>query len=249
MATNKQEAVSTAAVAVGNTTENISNQGSNALGSIKQWFTNNSKKVILYGGIIIAALAAYIAYKKFYKEPAELKAQDVLAVAHYYYAKDSFALALNGDTKNPGFAKITKSHSGTAAGNLANFYAGVCTMKVSSDSVVDKAAFEGAIKYFKNFEPKGATQFAAYKFLNLGDCYSSIGNNDEAIKNYEECGSIGDAAVSSKGFLKAALLSENTGNSKKAGEFYKELYTRFPASSDAAAALKGAAKNGVLLDK
>jgi predicted negative regulator of RcsB-dependent stress response len=225
------------------------NDGTNKLKGIKNWFTTNSKKIVLYGGIIVAALLAYIAYKKFYKEPLENKANENLAVAQYYFANDSLNLALNGDGKNIGFAGIIKKNSGTNAANLSNFYAAICQMKLAKDSTTSKSNFEAAIKYLKSFEPSGATQFAGSKYQLLGDCYSSIGNNADAIKNYEECGAIGDAVISSQGFYKAALLSEVIGDSKKAGEFYKELYTRFPASNKAADAVKGAARNGILLDK
>ena len=222
-------------------------QSSNVVTKVLNWFKTNSKKVILYGGLIIAALVAYIAYKKLYVEPKENKAIEDGAVAYYYFANDSLKLALNGDGKNKGFASLAKN-GGTKAANMANYFAAVCEVKLADST--GKTNFETAIKYLKNFDPMGATQFACNKALLLGDCYATLGKNAEAITSYEECGGINDGTISPRGFFRAALLSEKNGDTKKAGAFYKEIYMRYPASDEAKNyAFKGAAKNGVILEK
>jgi hypothetical protein len=46
-----------------------------------------------------------------------------------YFESDSLNLALNGDGNNLGFLQIVEDYSGTKAGNLANYYAGVIYLK------------------------------------------------------------------------------------------------------------------------
>lgn len=58
---------------------------------------------------------------------------------------DSVNLALNGDGMNWGFLRVIDKYGGTKAGNLANFYAGDCYIKLNEN--------EKAIKYLKNSVP------------------------------------------------------------------------------------------------
>ena len=67
---------------------------------------------------------------------------------------DSLNWALNGDGNNVGFLKIIDKYSGTPAGNLAHYYAGVCYLK--------KGDFSNAEKQLRAFDGKGSmvTNFA-----------------------------------------------------------------------------------------
>ena len=60
---------------------------------------------------------------------------------------DSLNMALNGDGKNAGFIKIGKKYGGTAAGNIAHYYEGICYLKMGD--------YKNAIKALKDFDGKG----------------------------------------------------------------------------------------------
>jgi predicted negative regulator of RcsB-dependent stress response len=222
----------------------------------KGWLANNSKKIMIYGGILIAIAGGYLAYKNFYVAPKENEANEALAIAQDYFKQDSLKLALEGDGKNAGFAKIITKHSGTNAANLANYYAGVCEMKLASDdSTKDdnakKISFEKAIKYLKNFSAKGASQLSSLKYQYIGDAYADMKNNAEAIKNYTEGANIGELTFAPKMLYRAALLTEVGGNAKKAGELYKELCDKYPNPGNGVYrdAVQAAAKLGIDIEK
>ena len=62
----------------------------------------------------------------FYLEPLEQEAHADMYMAEIYFEKDSFNLALNGDGQYLGFLDIVDEYSLASAGNLANYYAGLC---------------------------------------------------------------------------------------------------------------------------
>ena len=95
-----------------------------------------SLAVILLGG-------GWYAYKNFVQGPKETKASDAIFKAEEYYRMDSINLALNGDGQYWGFLKVIDKYGGTKAGNLANFYAGSCYIKLNDN--------EKAIKFLKKF--------------------------------------------------------------------------------------------------
>jgi TolA-binding protein len=63
--------------------------------------------------------------------------------AVFYFEADSLNKALNGDGNNLGFLSIIDDYGITDAGNLANYYAGVCYLK--------QGKFELARLYLEDF--------------------------------------------------------------------------------------------------
>lgn len=90
--------------------------------------------LIKYKNVLLGAVAAlvivvcgYLGYKHFISEPKEAKASEALFRGEQYFGAESYELALNGDSLGyAGFLKIADEFSGTAAGNLANAYSGIC---------------------------------------------------------------------------------------------------------------------------
>ncbi|MCH5686736.1 soluble NSF attachment family protein [Niabella sp. W65] len=111
------------------------------------------------------------------KGPKEAEAGDKLFKAEQYYEADSINLALNGDGVNPGFIKIADNYSGTVKGNLANFYAGSCYIKLNQN--------EKAIQYLKEFNTD-SKQIQQRAYLLLGDAYGDLGKGSEALDYYKK---------------------------------------------------------------
>src|ERR1035437_6190261 len=77
-----------------------------ALTRTEQYIEENQKSLMIIAGAIIAVVAIYFAFNRFYLKPKEEKAQTQMFVAEQYFEKDSFRLALNGDGNYPGFLGI-----------------------------------------------------------------------------------------------------------------------------------------------
>lgn len=179
-----------------------------------------SLAVILLGG-------GWYAYKNFVQGPKETKASDAIFKAEEYYRMDSINLALNGDGQYWGFLKVIDKYGGTKAGNLANFYAGSCYIKLNDN--------EKAIKFLKKFSTSSKpVQAQAYRLI--ADAYGDLGKNKEAFDYYKKAGNHfeKDEAGSAESLFKAAYLAQRVLNdTKSATELYKEIKTKFPRTQQA----------------
>lgn len=173
--------------------------------------------------VIVILIAGWMGYQKYIVEPKEQKAENAIAVAQQYFAADSFRLALNGDGSNKGFPSIAKNFSGTKAGNMANYYSGVCYLQTGD--------FKNAIKYLKSFSTD-AKQIQMMAEGALGDAYSENKQFGDAIDAYKKAATTfeDDDANSSEYLFRAAALSEVQGKTKDAVELYKQLKDKFPNS-------------------
>ena len=131
-------------------------------------------KNAIIGGVVavIIIVAGFIMYKNLYAEPREEKAQAALFKGQEYFEQDAFEQALNGDSIGyKGFLKVADEFSGTAAGNLANAYAGVCYAQLGK--------YEEAVKYLNKFSADD--QLVSPALLGtMGNCYAQAGQLDKA---------------------------------------------------------------------
>ncbi len=185
------------------------------------WEKNNKKIVIILGALIIV-VGGYFAYTNLVQIPNEKKASEELFAAENFFRKDSFTLALNGTASAPGFLKVIDKYSGTKAGNLAKYYAGICYLQ--------NGEFQKAIDKLSSFSANGAGQVEAKAEGLLGDAYAELKKNDEAIKHYKNAGTSfqEDQAISSEYLFRGALLSEINGNTEQAIELYQIVKDKFP---------------------
>ncbi|MEO7311782.1 MAG: tetratricopeptide repeat protein [Chitinophagaceae bacterium] len=183
----------------------------------------NKKLILIGGGALILLVGGFFGYKKFISEPANEKANEAIWKAQQYLDKDSIKLALNGDGQNAGFEKIAKNYSGTKAGKLANYYTGLCYLKLSD--------FNKAVTYLKDYSGDSKPiQALAYRLL--GDAYSELNKNDDAIDYYDKAGHYfsEDEGQSSESLFRAGLKSEVVGKNDNAIKYYKEIKEKFPKS-------------------
>ena len=190
----------------------------------KGFWEKNSRNILIAGAAIILLVGGYFGYKYLYQAPAETKAQEEIFVAEENFRKDSISLALNGNATTTGFLKVIKKHGGTKTANLAHLYAGECYLILGD--------FNNAIKYLDDFKANGARQVEAKKEGLLGDAYSELKKNDEAISHYRKAGTLfeEDQALSSEYLFRAALLLEVSGKPKEAAELYQQVKDKYPRS-------------------
>ena len=190
----------------------------------KGFWEKNSRNILIASAAVIVLVGGYFGYKYLYQLPAETKAQEEIFVAEENFRKDSISLALNGNATTTGFLKVIKKHGGTKTANLAHLYAGECYLILGD--------FNNAIKYLDDFKANGARQVEAKKEGLLGDAYSELKKNEEAISHYRKAGTLfeEDQALSSEYLFRAAMLLEMSGKTKEAAELYQQVKDKYPRS-------------------
>ena len=135
---------------------------------------------------------------------------------------DSLNWALNGDGNNVGFLKIIDKYSGTPAGNLAHYYAGVCYLK--------KGDFANAEKQLRAFDGKGSMVTNVAQGA-LGDALMEQGKTDDAIKSYLDAASDNDNTLLTPLYLeRAGMAYESKNNNVDAIKIYRRIRDEFPMS-------------------
>ncbi|MFB0938442.1 MAG: hypothetical protein QMB29_05865, partial [Urechidicola sp.] len=105
----------------------------------EDWVIKNQRNIFIGLGVVVALILAYQAYTNFVSQPNEQAAANELAFPKKYFdqatsspvAADSiYTLGLQGSDGKFGFIDISNEFSGTNAGNLANYYAGISYLKM-----------------------------------------------------------------------------------------------------------------------
>ncbi len=206
------------------------------VGKAKDFWAKFSKPIIYVGSALILVIGGWLGYKNFVKEPNEAKAAEMIFPAESVFdkmtqagfSKDSINLVLNGGNGiAAGVLKVANNYGGTAAGNRAHFIAGACYL--------NNKDFNNAIKHLKDFSTK-ATQVQAAAYILLGDAYSELKKNDDAMEYYKKAIGVNakDEFMTPEALYKAGLFAETTGKTKEAIEFFQRIKDEYPKSSHAA---------------
>jgi len=202
-----------------------------ALQRAKGFWEKFSKPIIYVGSAIIILIAGWFAYGKFFKEPAALKASELIFPAEKVFGKmamvssfnkDSVGIVLNGGVldgqKVTGMLSIIKNNGGTAAANRAEYIAGACYLHLGE--------FDKAIKHLKEFDANGAKQIESAAYRMLGDAYAEQKKNDDAFSYYKKAVDVADDKDESTKFLslsRAALFCDATGKTKEAIGYFQQI--------------------------
>ncbi|WP_202701556.1 tetratricopeptide repeat protein [Flavobacterium sp. UGB4466] len=201
----------------------------------EDWVAKNQKIIIgLVAGIAIATIG-YLAYQKFVENPKQDEAASEMFVAQQNFEKatngvasDSlYKLALNGSEGKFGFVKIADEYSGTDAGNLANYYAGIASLNIGK--------YDDAIKYLGEFKSKevivGALAIGA-----IGDAYSQKNQQKEALDYYVKAAESNKNDFTTPRFLlKAGKTALALGQKEDALKYLTDIKDNYDATPEAAA--------------
>ena len=177
-----------------------------------------------FAALVLLVGGTYI-YKNFIKAPKEEEAAKQLYKAEQLFRQDSFTVALKGQPGTVGLADIAKKYSGTQAGNLASYYAGVSYLKLGQ--------YPQAIEFLENFDAAG-TILPSAKYGLLGDAYSETKKMDEAVDAYKKAASSNANEATSPYYLyKLGLLQENLKKYDAAKEAFEQIKTDYPSSPQA----------------
>jgi len=204
----------------------------------QDFWTKYQKQITIVLAVVVLGVGGWWGYRNFVVKPKQEKAVDAMFKAEDYYRKDSLQKALNGDGINWGFLRVIKEYGSTESGNLAHLYAGDCYLRTGD--------FNNAVKHLKEYS-SSAKQLQARAYKLLGDAYSELGKNDDALSNYKKAADYytDDRYNSAEALFFAAALSDKLGKNKEAIELYKEVKEKFYDTPFATEADRFLAKLGV----
>ncbi len=196
-----------------------------ALSRTEHFFEENYKVVMgIVGGIIVIVLGVF-GYIKYVQQPREREAQSQMFVAQHYFEMDSLNLALNGDGNAMGFLAIADEYSSTKAGNLAQYYSGICYLKIGD--------FDNAISHLEEFSSKDEI-LSCMAIGAIGDAYLEKGDQETALKKYLEASENKDNLFTTPMFLmKAGLVYEMQNKWDESLKLYQRIKKDYHKSYEA----------------
>lgn len=196
-----------------------------SLTKAEAFFEKNRNTLLIGFGVVIGLVLAYYGYLKLYAEPLEEEAQKEIFMAQKFFQQDSLNLALNGKGNNLGFIDIADEYSSTKAGNLANYYAGICYLNLGQ--------FESAIEYLDKFSSDDQILSVVSKGA-IGDAFLELNQAEEALEFYTKAANTNDNQFVVPIYLmKAAQTAEILNDYKAALAFYQRIKKDFAKSDEA----------------
>ncbi len=200
----------------------------------EEWVIKNQKNIFIVLGVIVLGILAFLAYEKFIAEPNEKEAADELAFPKKYFdqastsavAVDSlYTLGLEGADGKFGFVDIANNFSGTKAGNLANYYAGISYLKMKK--------YPEAIDFLEEFSSDDLALGPVAKGA-IGDAFADLNQLEDALEYYEKAANLKDNSFTTPLFLfKAGNTALEIGKSDKALQFFEKIKKDYPKSEEA----------------
>jgi tetratricopeptide (TPR) repeat protein len=200
----------------------------------EDFVAKNQRIIIGVVGAIALMTVGYLAYQKFVAAPKEEDAANQMFIAQQNFQKategvasDSlYKLSLNGSEGKWGFVKIADEYSGTDAGNLANYYAGVAYLNTGK--------YTEAIEYLGKFKSEDMV-LSAMAVGAIGDAYSQKNQPKEALESYIKAAETNKNDFTTPRFLlKAGKTALGIGNKEEALKYFTDIKDNFDASPEAA---------------
>lgn len=195
----------------------------------EQWIEKN-KNILFYGLVIaVVAILGYMGYMKYMVEPTEIEASNELAFPRKYFDEAATApssevdsilrLGLEGADADYGFIDVADKYSGTKAGNLANYYAGVSYLRLKE--------YQKAISYLEKFSSDddilGPTAIGA-----IGDAFADLDQPGDALTYYEKAANKKTNKFTTPLFLeKAGKTAMELGQYEKAEKLFQRIKDEF----------------------
>ncbi|PIP54206.1 MAG: hypothetical protein COX07_06590 [Bacteroidetes bacterium CG23_combo_of_CG06-09_8_20_14_all_32_9] len=199
-------------------------QVGNVLTKTEMYIEDNRKLLMIIIGVIVLIVGGYLGYKKLYIAPMEDEAHQEMYMAEQYFAKDSFNLALNGDAQYPGFLSIIDQYGSTKAGNLSNYYAGICYLNIRQ--------YEKALEYLNNFSNDDNLLYPVSQGA-MGDANMELGKTEEALSYYKKAADEKPNEFTSPIYMmKAGFALEKLNKWEEALAIYERLEKEYNRTSE-----------------
>lgn len=215
------------------TTAEVFNSLDQSASRTEDFVARNQNLILGIVGALALAAIIYMLYAKFVVEPNEVEATEQMFVAQKNFqlaadgtASDSlYNLALNGAEGKLGFIKIADEYSGTAAGNLAQYYAGMAFLNTGK--------YDQAITHLDKFSADDV-MLKALALGAIGDAHSQKNQMKEALDFYKKALSSDDNDFTTPRYsLKAGKTALSLGNKEEALKFFTSIKEKYESSPEA----------------
>jgi len=216
------------------TTANVLNTLDETASKTEEFVAKNQNIILSIVGGIALLTAGYLLYNKFVSGPKENSAASDMFQAQQYFkqavdgnvANDSlYNLALNGGEGKQGFLDIIESHSGTDAGNLAQYYAGM--------SFLNTKQYQKAIDHLAEFKTDDAFT-NAMAIGATGDAYAELKKPEQALEFYVKAAESNKNDMTTPHFLlKAGQTALSLGKKEDALKYFTDIKDNFDTTPEA----------------
>lgn len=199
----------------------------------ERWVKKNEKMLFILLALVVVFILGTIGYQKYIKGPQEKEAANELAFPKAYFQKaitnnvaaDSlYTLGLNGADGKYGFIDVAKEYSGTNAGNLANYYAGISYYKLKQ--------YQKAIDFLQNFSSDDEILGPVAKGV-IGDIFSDINQPKDALSYYLKAANLKDNDFSTPLYLfKAGNTAMDLNKFDQALKAFSRIKKDYPSSEE-----------------
>ncbi len=215
------------------TTAGVFNSLDQTASKTEEWVAKNQKYIFGIVAAIALVTVGYLMYQKFIVQPKEDEATSVMFDAQQSFQKavdaptssDSlFNLALNGEKGKLGFKAIAENYSGTAAGNLANYYAGIAYLNTGK--------YTQAIASLEDFKADD-TMLKVLAVGAIGDAYSQNKQQDKALEQYVKASEMNKNDLTTPRFLlKAGQTALALGKKADALKYFTEIKEKYESTPE-----------------
>jgi len=187
-------------------------------------FVRRNRNLLLGVLVAVVAVVAGVFGYNYWRTEQNTQAQNAMFKAVDYWEADSLNKALKGDGKRPGLTKVASEYSGTKAGNLANFYAGVAALK--------EGKYQDAYNYLDKFSADDyLVQSRAYSLM--GDAKLELNQPKEAAELYGKAADHKANEQFSPGYLlKQGIALEAAKDNAGAIKAYDRILNDYAASAE-----------------
>ena len=219
------------------TTAEVFNSLDQGASKTEEWVEANQKPIFTAVALVAIAVLAYIGYQKFVAEPQQVEAANEVYQASSYFdqalvattQKDSlFRMALNDYAGKYGLLDIVDKFSGTPAGTLASYQAGVAYYNLKQ--------YDLAIQFMDQYDGDDEIVTPLAKGL-LGDSFAQLNQYGEALKYYNEAVAYSTNEVTTPRFLlKVGTTAMTLGDYAQAEKAFTRITDEFGETNEGAQA-------------
>jgi len=216
------------------TTAEVFNTLDESANKAEEFVEKNQKNIFIVIGVIAALVLGYLGYQQFIAKPKQATAMNEMYQAKKYFNdavtatanKDSlYNLALSGGEGKLGLTDIVDQYSGTDAGNLANYYAGMAYLNLKD--------YEKAIAYLDDFKSEDEALAPMAKGA-IGDAFMQLNQEEQALDYYLKAANLRQNEFTTPTFLyKAGVTALNMGNTSKALDLFNKIKDNYPDAPEA----------------